>query len=230
MMAATPTRPTALTLAVFLLVLMGLWGLVTGGMSLSGALAGPDDAGERVSEQMAMMQKLPGVAQSPELTARMAEMGKDVAVKLQAVAARWRLTQLALAALGLLLGLGLLFGAVRAWNAAPGARGLLTRLLWIAIGFTALRALINQMVTGQTMAAMRPLMEGMMAGMPGMADGPSPQQLMALSTLGAQVFALLFALLAAGLYALVIWVLRRPDSLAWLEPEPQAPAEPAALT
>ena len=41
---------------------------------------------------------------------------------------------------------GLLTGAVRAWKARPGARAFLTRLLWIAIGFTAVRAAIKGLV------------------------------------------------------------------------------------
>ena len=137
MTASAPNRPTGLTLAIVLLVFMGLWGLVTGGLSLSSALAGPQAAGDMVSRQMDLMQRLPGAAQTPELAAKMAEMGAGVAEEVSSVAARWHTIQLALAALGLLLGVGLLVGAVRAWGAHPRARRFLTRLLWIAIGFTA---------------------------------------------------------------------------------------------
>ena len=217
MTASAPNRPTGLTLAIVLLVFMGLWGLVTGGLSLSSALAGPQAAGDMVSRQMDLMQRLPGAAQTPELAAKMAEMGAGVAEDVSSVAARWHTIQLALAALGLLLGVGLLVGAVRAWGAHPRARRFLTRLLWIAIGFTAVRAVVNHVVTTQTMAAMRPLLEGMMASLPGASGGLSPQQIMALSTGATQAFAVLGALLAAALYGTVIYTLRRPDSRAWLE-------------
>ena len=216
-----PPRPTALTLALVLLVCMGLWGLGSGCLNLVSAAAGPACTGDMVSEQMATLQKLPGVSAAPGAAAELSEVGKSVAGALAAVLERWRLAQLVLAALGALLGLGLVLGAVRAWRALPGARPFLARLLWIAIAFTAVRAVMNHLVSSQTLAAMRPLMEAMVARIPGAPSGISPQQIMAMSTVAAQVFSLLIALLAALLYALALWALRRPDSLAWLEPQPE---------
>lgn len=216
-----PQRPTALTLALVLLAFLGLWGLGSGCFNLVSAAAGPAATGDMVSQQMATLQQLPGVAAAPGAAAELSEVGKSVAGALTAVLERWRLAQLVLAALGALLGLGLLLGVVRAWRARPGARPFLARLLWIAIAFTAVRAVINHLISSQTLAAMRPLMEAMVARIPGAPSGVSPQQIMAMSTIAAQVFALLAALLAALLYALALWALRRPDSLAWLEPQPE---------